>query len=227
MDKFNKDDAGKVMMSLLEPDFLEGVAEVLTQGGKKYGFHNWKTLPLDEQARYKDALMRHTNEFMRGNSIDPDSGMDHLLHVACNCMFLIYFDRLSIDAVEARHDDKVDSMIQYNSDSIEFNISQDTVTIVHDESVDTYPASTTAERLEVLERVWLTSGMLPIIVSGPALTENTVLSISRDQVTLDIVAKSLVTPLEYRLESPTTLRDSIKFLAMCSIDTLSVPTVNL
>jgi len=94
MDEFVKDDNGKLMFSLIEPKFLEGVASVLTIGASKYLIDNWKKIPIDERRRYKDALLRHTNEYMQGNIVDSESSESHLYHIACNCMFLDYFDNL-------------------------------------------------------------------------------------------------------------------------------------
>ena len=95
MSEFIKHDDGKLMMSLMEPDFIEGIAKILTLGATKYGVENWKTLPADEKRRYKDALLRHTNEYMKGNILDPETHESHLLHCACNLMFLHYFDKRS------------------------------------------------------------------------------------------------------------------------------------
>ena len=91
---FKKNDKDKTMFSLVEPDFIKGVAEILTEGAKTYGIENWKSLPESERRRYKDALLRHINTYMSDDIIDQDSGKHHLLHVACNCMFLHYFDKL-------------------------------------------------------------------------------------------------------------------------------------
>jgi len=90
---FKKDDIGKPMLSLIEPDFIEGVARVLTIGGKQYGLDNWKSIPIEEKRRYKDALLRHINEYMKGNILDDDTHESHLYHAACNLMFLDYLDR--------------------------------------------------------------------------------------------------------------------------------------
>ena len=94
MSEFNKDDVGKPMLSLIEPTFIEGIAKVLTIGGKNYGFDNWKSIPISEKRRYKDALLRHINEYMKGNILDSDTSESHLYHAACNLMFLNYLDNI-------------------------------------------------------------------------------------------------------------------------------------
>ncbi len=91
---FNKDDDNKLLLSLIEPSFIEGLGEVLTDGAAKYGRENWKKLDRKEIHRYKDALLRHTNEYMKGNILDSESHHNHMLHIACNAMFLHHFDNL-------------------------------------------------------------------------------------------------------------------------------------
>jgi hypothetical protein len=82
------------MFSLIEPRFIEGVAQVLSEGAAKYSIDNWKNLPVNEKRRYKDALLRHINEYMKGNILDSETHHSHLYHAACNLMFLDYFDKV-------------------------------------------------------------------------------------------------------------------------------------
>jgi len=91
MSEFNKDDKGKPMVSLVESDFILGIAEVLTIGGKKYGIDNWKLGSSPEDIRrYKDALLRHILAYTSGELDDPETGLSHTYHAACNLMFLNY-----------------------------------------------------------------------------------------------------------------------------------------
>ena len=82
----------KTMFQLLEPLFIEGIADVLTMGAKKYARDNWKKVDRDE---YERAIYSHLNKYLQGNKKDTESGFSHLFHVACNAMFLDYFDRLA------------------------------------------------------------------------------------------------------------------------------------
>lgn len=91
MSEFTKDDDGKIMMSLIEPQFLKGTANVLTLGAKKYSVGNWKK--CDDRQRYEDALLRHIYDYLQGNKCDEESGVSHLYHAACNLMFLDSFDK--------------------------------------------------------------------------------------------------------------------------------------
>jgi len=94
---FIKKDEGKVMMSLVEPKFVEGVAKTLTMGAEKYSIDNWKL--CEDPRRYKDALLRHLYAYLDGEMLDPESGLSHLYHVGFNTMALDHFDRMSHDKV--------------------------------------------------------------------------------------------------------------------------------
>lgn len=91
-DQFIKADNGKSMVSLVEPQFVLGIGKILTFGAAKYDRNNWKQLPTSELYRYKDAAYRHFLAYLDGELIDPESGQPHLDHLACNVMFLRYFE---------------------------------------------------------------------------------------------------------------------------------------
>lgn len=88
---FIKHDKGKPMISLVEPRFIEGLAEVMTQGASKYGRDNWQE--CTEPHRYLDALLRHTLKYWDGEKVDTESGKSHLYHIAFNAMALDYLDK--------------------------------------------------------------------------------------------------------------------------------------
>ena len=86
-----KADKGKLQHSLIDPEFIEGMAEVLTYGINKYKKKDsWKTVD-NAKDRYLDALIRHEMEYRKGNKFDNESEIHHLLHLAVNAMFLYYF----------------------------------------------------------------------------------------------------------------------------------------
>lgn len=85
-----KFDTGKPKMRLVDPCFMEGMAKILTLGADKYGEYNWRGLA---RSRIEDALLRHINEYQKGEKLDEESGESHLYHAACNLMFLDWFDR--------------------------------------------------------------------------------------------------------------------------------------
>lgn len=82
-----KYDAGKTRWDLVVWGIVEGIARVLTFGAKKYAPYSWRGVP-DAKERYWSALMRHLIEWRQGEWLDPESGMPHLWHAACNLMFL-------------------------------------------------------------------------------------------------------------------------------------------
>lgn len=84
-----KYDEGKVRLDLIDPNFINGVGEVLTMGANKYGADNWQGLD-DFEDRYYAAALRHLLAWRNGESIDKESGLHHLKHVATNIMFLLW-----------------------------------------------------------------------------------------------------------------------------------------
>lgn len=89
--KFTKHDAGKPMITLIEPQFIKGIAEILTFGANKYEKGNWQK--CDDVSRYEDALLRHMYAYLDGEENDPETGKSHLYHVGCCLMFVDYFRR--------------------------------------------------------------------------------------------------------------------------------------
>lgn len=87
-----KYDQEKNRLDLVEPEFIESVGKVLTFGAQKYEPNNWQGVE-DAEDRYYAAAMRHLMAYRRGEKIDPESGLSHLEHLACNVMFLLHFER--------------------------------------------------------------------------------------------------------------------------------------
>ena len=81
--KFDQD---KPRVDLLDPLALEGIAKVLTFGAKKYSAHNWRG--GISYSRLIGALLRHAFAIIRGEDIDPESGLPHVDHLGCCWMFL-------------------------------------------------------------------------------------------------------------------------------------------
>lgn len=82
-----KADAGKLQITLVPTQLIRDVAEVRMYGNAKYGNpDNWKTV---EPERYRDALCRHLLAYIDDpESVDKESGIKHLKHIACNVAFL-------------------------------------------------------------------------------------------------------------------------------------------
>ena len=88
----SKNDSGKPMVALLVPEFIRDMAKVLTFGADKYGKENWKRGL--EKDRILSALYRHTLAHHSGELKDPETGLNHMVHVACNAMFLYYYEEV-------------------------------------------------------------------------------------------------------------------------------------
>jgi hypothetical protein len=88
---FIKNDTGKNRISLIDPEFILLLGNILTFGAEKYEADNWKK--CDDISRYKDALLRHIYSYLAGEKVDPESGMSHLGHAAFGLMCLNYFEK--------------------------------------------------------------------------------------------------------------------------------------
>ena len=78
---------------------LEQVVDILAYGDKKYPADdgsNWRRVEGYER-RYSSALMRHLSLYLQGEKNDPETGKSHLAHMITNALFLMWFDRKSLD----------------------------------------------------------------------------------------------------------------------------------
>lgn len=92
LDQKNKADGGKIRLSLLLKDMwssVSHVAAVLTYGAEKYEDSGWQKV---DPKRYWDAFHRHHVAYSSGEKYDEESGLHHLAHLACNAMFLLWFE---------------------------------------------------------------------------------------------------------------------------------------
>ena len=85
-----KDDCGKAPYHLIAPELLDGVAQILDVGARKYEPRNWEAGM--NWSRPFSALMRHMWAWWRGEGQDPETGMSHLWHAACCIMFLMAYE---------------------------------------------------------------------------------------------------------------------------------------
>lgn len=82
----HKADQDKPRTDLLDPLALEGLAKVLTFGAKKYAAHNWRG--GISYSRLIAAILRHLFGVLRGEDVDPESGLPHVDHIGACWMFL-------------------------------------------------------------------------------------------------------------------------------------------
>lgn len=124
MAEFMKNDIidSKPMMQLIDAKFKEELAMLLTLGGFKYDFDNWRKAKKSEAPRYRDALERHLLKRDLGEYIDEDTGIPHTICIAFNAMALHYFDlkfkqddgvrELYIEQLKKYREEKFASIIQ-------------------------------------------------------------------------------------------------------------------
>lgn len=82
-----KFDGDKPRMELVPLDAVKEVAKVLTFGAVKYAPDGWRDV---EPHRYTAAMLRHMEAIQQGETEDPESGLPHIAHVACNALFLTH-----------------------------------------------------------------------------------------------------------------------------------------
>lgn len=96
-----KFDSGKPKITLVPRQIIWDIAEVREYGNKKYGSpDNWKNV---EPERYRDALCRHFLKYLDDpKSLDKESGIKHLKHMACNIAFLCEMEDKDEDITDTR-----------------------------------------------------------------------------------------------------------------------------
>ena len=82
-----KHDDGKIRFDLLPDDALTLVAEVLTKGAEEYGDRNWEEGIT--ASRLEAAARRHMIRWKLGQTLDPKSGVSHLVHAACDLLMMV------------------------------------------------------------------------------------------------------------------------------------------
>ncbi len=81
-----KFDTEKNPLELLDPLALEGIGMVLKFGSNKYAAHNWRG--GISFTRLIGAALRHLFAIIKGEDVDPESGLPHVDHLGCCVMFL-------------------------------------------------------------------------------------------------------------------------------------------
>lgn len=81
-----KFDTEKPRLDLVPPRAVLAIAEVLTFGAGKYGDRNWEQ--GIKHGRLYAAAQRHLLAYQSGEDLDPESGLPHIAHAACNLAML-------------------------------------------------------------------------------------------------------------------------------------------
>ena len=83
--RYNK---GKPQLSYTPLALMEAVSHVMEFGASKYERDNWKKgFPY---LSLVDSLQRHLMAWSEGEDVDPESGLNHMWHVACNVGFICH-----------------------------------------------------------------------------------------------------------------------------------------
>lgn len=84
-----KDDDGKPAVELIQPEVLLELGKVLSYGARKYSRDNWRKGMA--WLRPVAASLRHTYSWMRGEDLDPESGLPHLAHAMVGLMMALSY----------------------------------------------------------------------------------------------------------------------------------------
>lgn len=95
-----KYDAGKPRVDLLPSDPLIEISKVLAYGASKYAEWNWAN--GIQYSRVYGAALRHMMAWKEGQDTDPETGISHLAHAACNLLFLLEFEKTQGSALDDR-----------------------------------------------------------------------------------------------------------------------------
>ena len=78
----------KAPLGLIPSCAMEQTAWVHKLGSDKYGELNWRKTGVCSST-YVNAILRHLNAWKDGETLDPESGISHLAHIACSCNILM------------------------------------------------------------------------------------------------------------------------------------------
>jgi dATP/dGTP diphosphohydrolase len=84
-----KHDGGKLPWHLLPFDAIEQIVRVLDFGAKKYAERNWEKGIA--HSRTYAATLRHLTSWWQCEDDDPETGLSHLAHAACEVLFALAF----------------------------------------------------------------------------------------------------------------------------------------
>lgn len=83
-------DAGKPPLSLISAEALRAEAQVMAYGANKYGRFNWRDHADSwEYSQLIDSTLRHIYDWLQGEDLDAESGLDALAHARANLGMLI------------------------------------------------------------------------------------------------------------------------------------------
>lgn len=84
----------KLRLHLVPWAAITEVAKVMDFGADKHGRYNW--MQGGDWSELVDAAMRHLLAWVEGERVDPETGLSHLSHLACNVLMLICCEKNGI-----------------------------------------------------------------------------------------------------------------------------------
>ncbi len=115
--------AGKLRADLIPPEWEVALADVLTQGAKKYEPRNWeKGMSWSSMV---GCMKRHINKFLAGERYDGNgfdvkagtTGCHHLAMVAWNALALMSYDLREIGVNDLSKDVQLKLLLRVNADT--------------------------------------------------------------------------------------------------------------
>lgn len=92
-DQSKKADGGKLPLSKVPSQIVWDIALIRAYGYSKYGegADRWDEVEIQ---RWRDAAYRHWLAYLEDpDSVDEESGLPHLAHLACNVSFLCALEK--------------------------------------------------------------------------------------------------------------------------------------
>jgi hypothetical protein len=83
----HKDEGKTALQYVLVFKGLDEVAKVGEFGAKKYGQFNY--MAGASYMRFLGSCVRHLTAYIRGEDLDPESGLSHLAHLIFDCLMVL------------------------------------------------------------------------------------------------------------------------------------------
>lgn len=96
-----KHDNGKPCFHLLPMDAIAEVHRVLECGATKYAPNNWAR--GTNWLRYWNAAARHLFAWVKGDNVDPETGLSHVAHAVCCLLFILSYELRQIGEDDRPH----------------------------------------------------------------------------------------------------------------------------
>lgn len=90
MDNAKRHNEGKLDWTLIPFESLEEVVRVFAFGASKYGKENYQKGEGLSLETYHQSMLRHLITSVKGESCDKESQLDHVAHLAANCLMYLW-----------------------------------------------------------------------------------------------------------------------------------------